>query len=281
MPVIDVQVHAYEPNHPGRPWVGKLHGAPSATGAEMVAAMDAVGVDGAIIVSSYNLYRFDASYALDCYRQHPGRFCVVKPVDTANPGIEEVIAEWKKVDGAVGVRILLREAQTQEAVDPGVNATMAAAGKHGFPVNFLCWGDLDIGMAIVARHPDTVIVIDHLGLLQRNEPPVPEHPWADLPKLLALAKFPNVRVKVSGAGTLSQAGYPYADIWDPLARVLDAFGLDRCMWGTDWTRTLGMLTYKQGVEPFRLTDRLSDSDRATLMGGTVTKVYGWAPTKNA
>ena len=69
MRLIDVQVHAYEHNHPGRPWAGHLHGPQSATGEEMVAAMDAVGVDAAIIVSTFNLYRYDPSYAL---RQVPG-----------------------------------------------------------------------------------------------------------------------------------------------------------------------------------------------------------------
>jgi L-fuconolactonase len=54
MQIIDAQVHAYEGNHPGRPWVGHLHGAPSATGDEMVSAMDAVGVDGALLVSPYS-----------------------------------------------------------------------------------------------------------------------------------------------------------------------------------------------------------------------------------
>jgi hypothetical protein len=53
MQIIDAQVHAYERNHPGRPWVGHLHGPPSATGDEMVGAMDAVGVDGALLVSQY------------------------------------------------------------------------------------------------------------------------------------------------------------------------------------------------------------------------------------
>jgi L-fuconolactonase len=38
------------------------------------------------------------------------------------------------------------------------------------------------------------------------------------------------------------------------------------------------LTYAQGVEPFRLTDRLSDGDRAALMGGTVQRIYNWSPT---
>ena len=43
------------------------------------------------------------------------------------------------------------------------------------------------------------------------------------------------------------------------------------MWGTDWTRAVGLLTYKQGVEAFRVTDRLSDSERAALMGGTLAE----------
>jgi hypothetical protein len=48
MPILDSQVHAYERNHPGRPWIGTLYGPPEVTGDQLVAAMDAVGVDGAI-----------------------------------------------------------------------------------------------------------------------------------------------------------------------------------------------------------------------------------------
>ena len=61
--------------------------------------------------------------------------------------------------------------------------------------------------------------------------------------------------------------------------MFDAFGLERCLWGTDWTRATALLTYKDGVDAFRVTDRLSDSDRATLMGGSLQQIYGWAPTK--
>jgi L-fuconolactonase len=276
MPIIDVQVHAYERNHPGRPWAGQLHGPQSANGEEMVAAMDAVGVDAAIIVSTFNLYRYDPSYALEVYRAYPQRFRVVKPIDVTDPAIDEVVAEWAKTKAAVGVRIMLRDELPSDPADPRVNRAFAAAGKHGLPVNFLCWGRLDHGTELVRRNPDTVIVIDHLGLLQPNEPPPLAEPWADLPKLLALAAYPNVRVKISGACTLSREPYPYNDIWDPVLKIIDAFGIDRCMWGTDWTRTSGMLTYEQGVRPFRETRRLSDSDRAKLMGGTLEKVYNWS-----
>jgi predicted TIM-barrel fold metal-dependent hydrolase len=110
-----------------------------------------------------------------------------------------------------------------------------------------------------------------------GEPPPPAQPWADLPKVLALAAHDNIAIKISGAGTLSHEPFPYKDIWDPLCRIFDAFGCNRCMWGTDWTRAVALLTYKQGVEAFRVTDRLSESDRAAVMGETLARVYNWSP----
>jgi L-fuconolactonase len=47
----------------------------------MVAAMDAAGVDGALLVSPYSFYRYDASYALEVGAAHPGRFGLIKPVN--------------------------------------------------------------------------------------------------------------------------------------------------------------------------------------------------------
>ena len=275
MPIIDVQVHAYEHNHPGRPWAGQLHGPQSANGEEMVAAMDAVGVDAAVIVSTFNLYRYDPSYALAVFAAYPQRFRVVKPIDVTDAAIDDVVGDWAKTKGAVGVRIMLRDELPSDPSDPRVNRAFAVAGKHGLPVNFLCWGRLDHGTELVRRNPDTVIVIDHLGLLQPNQPPPLAEPWSDLPKLLALAAYPNVRVKISGACTLSRTAYPYDDIWEPVLKIIDAFGIERCMWGTDWTRTSGMLTYEQGVAPFKHTARLSASDRTALMGGTLEQVYQW------
>jgi hypothetical protein len=67
----------------------------------MVAAMDRVGVDGAIFISAFSLYQYDASYALEVQRKHPGRFAIIKPVNPADPAVGEVIAEWKKQPGAV------------------------------------------------------------------------------------------------------------------------------------------------------------------------------------
>src|SRR5436189_1507099 len=107
MLTIDAQVHAYERNHPGRPWAAVLHGPPEVTGDQMVAAMDAVGVDGAILVSPFSLYGYDASYALEVHARHPGRFALVKPVDASNPAVDDIVAEWADTPGTVAVRIML------------------------------------------------------------------------------------------------------------------------------------------------------------------------------
>lgn len=277
MTIIDAQVHAYERDHPGRPWVDVLPGPPEVTGDDMVRAMDEVGVDGALLVSPYTMYRYDASYAIRVRAAHPGRFALIKPVDPSDPGVADTIADWAATEGAVAIRIMMTRGVSPDAADPGITRVLAAAARHGLPVNLLCWGRLEQAERMAARNPDTVLVIDHLGLHQPYVPPAPAAPFAELPKLLKLAAHGNVMVKITGACTLSHEPFPYNDIWDPLGRIFDAFGIDRCMWGTDWTRTVGVLTYAQGVEAFRVTDRLSDGDRAALMGGTLQRVYGWSP----
>ncbi|MGF1596924.1 MAG: amidohydrolase family protein [Acidimicrobiales bacterium] len=277
MVTIDAQVHAYERDHPGRPWAAVLHGPPEVTGDAMVAAMDAVGVDGAILVSPWTMYRFDPSYALEVRAAHPDRFAVVKPVDVNDDTVADTIADWAATEGAVGIRIMMVRGVSTDPDDPGIARVLGAAADHDLPVNLLCWGRLDQTRALAERHPGTTLVVDHLGLQQPFEPPVPDEPFADLPDLLALAPHDNVVVKITGACTLSRQGDPYDDLWEPLGRIFDAFGIDRCLWGTDWTRATGLLTYEQGVAPFRSTDRLTDDERHALMGGNAARVYGWRP----
>jgi hypothetical protein len=68
-----------------------------------------------------------------------------------------------------------------------------------------CWDH----SALIDRHPDTRFIIDHLAILQPRTPPAPPQPWADLPKVLDLAKRKNAVIKVSGACTLSREPYPH------------------------------------------------------------------------
>ena len=281
MPIIDSQVHAYEANTPKRPWHATPNWPPHVTGDEMCAAMDKVGVDGAIFISAFSLYQYDASYAVEVQKAHPDRMAIVKPVNPDDPAVADVVADWKRTLGAVGIRIILTNepGRERDPNHPGLDRIARAAVKHDLPVNVLCWGNLDAGAALIDRNPDTRFIIDHLGILQPRKPPAPPQPWADLPKVLDLARRKNVVIKVSGACTLSQEPYPFNDIWDPLQRVFDAWGFERCLWGTDWTRAFAVVNYENAVKPFLETKRLSESERAMLMGGACAKAYRWEPKK--
>ena len=274
---IDSQVHVYERNHSERPWNGHLEGPEEVTGDDMVAAMDAVGVDGALLISPFVLYGYDASYILEVYANHPGRFGLIKPFDSQAESIADDIAAWAATPGVVGARIMLTQGEFR-ADNPGLNRAFEAGAQAGFPINVMCSGKLPLLGELARRHPNTQIVIDHVGLVQPFVPPVPPEPFADMENVVSLASLDNVAIKISGAGTLSHQPFPYSDIWEPLGKVFAAYGFDRCLWGTDWTRAVRLLTYEQGVEAFRVTDTLSDSERSVLMGKTLAKIYNWSPS---
>jgi predicted TIM-barrel fold metal-dependent hydrolase len=146
---------------------------------------------------------------VEVQRAHPDRFAIVKPVDPDDPTVGNVIADWKQTPGTVGIRIMLTKepGRDRNPTDPGLDRIARAAVKHDFPVNILCWGNVDAGTALIDRHPDT------RWMLQPRTPPAPPQPWTDLPKVLDLAKRKNAVIKVSGACTLSQKPYPFPDIW--------------------------------------------------------------------
>ena len=276
---IDSQVHAYERNSPERPWATIPAWPAEVSGDDMVVAMDAVGVDGALLVSPFSMYQYDPSYALEVYAKHPSKFGLIKPFDPQSAAVADEVAEWAATPGVVGARIMLT-AQEFQADDPGLNRILTASGQAGIPVNLMCSGKLPLFLELARRHPDTQMVIDHVGIAQPAEPPAPPEPFAELPNVISLAACDNVSIKISGACTLSHQPFPYPDIWEPLRQIFNAFGIERCMWGTDWTRALGVLNYEQGVESFRVTDQLSASERSELMGGSLAKIYKWAPGQN-
>ena len=273
---IDSQVHTYERNRSERPWNGYLEGPEEVTGDDMVAAMDAVGVDGALLISPFVLYGYDASYILEVYANHPSRFGLIRPFDSQAESIADDIAKWAATPGVVGARIMLTQSEF-EANNPGLNRAFEAGSQVGIPINVMCSGKLPLLGELARRHPNTQIIIDHVGLVQPFVPPAPPEPFTDLDNVLSLASLDNVAIKISGAGTLSHQTFPYSDIWEPLGKVFSAYGLDRCLWGTDWTRAVRLLTYEQGVEAFRVTETLSDSERSVLMGETLVKIYNWSP----
>ena len=225
MTIINSQVHAYEANTPKRPW----HSVPNWPESRDRRRDGGGDGQGRRRRRDLHLRRFPCTATTPttqwtCNARIPASFGIVKPVDPDDPAVDDVVADWKRTPGAVGIRIMLTpEAREKRApTDPGLDRIARAAVKHDLPVNILFWGNVDAGTTLIDRHPDTRFIIDHLAILQPRTPPAPPQPWADLPKVLDLAKRNNAVIKVSGACTLSKEPYPFADIWEPLARVFDA-----------------------------------------------------------
>ncbi len=276
-PVVDAQVHAYAADSERWPWARALPDLepPVLTGDQLVAAMDAVGVDRALLVSPRNVYQTDSRYAQHVYREHPDRFRLVAPFNPRDADIADRVDAWAATPGAVGVRLFFMPGSDWGADHPGVVALVERATAAGLPVCVQCWQRLPAMDDLADRFPDTQFVVDHLGLWQPIDPPAPADPFAELEQVVALARWPHVAVKLTGVCTLSHRPFPYDDLWDPVARVLDAFGVERCMWGTDWQRATKILSYTQAVDAFRDHWPLSDDERAALMGANALRIFGW------
>jgi len=267
-----------------------------------LAYMDAVGVDKAV------LFPIDHEWGPWACAAMPERFTYVpmlRPpgvlggLDVTDPGLAEQLARWAEDPACVAVRMMhtlpghLFEA---DAAGPWVSDVdvyeplLEGAVAHGLPVFISTAGGLDGPAEILRRHPELVLIVDHLGLRQNPTFGLESPPMRDLPRLLALAEHPTAHVKVSGVPTLSGERYPFADLWDGLEQVVDAFGAERLMWGSDISRVMGRAgsvrlappgleyprhTYAEALHYIRETDRLTATQKEWLLGRTAATVLGW------
>jgi predicted TIM-barrel fold metal-dependent hydrolase len=148
-----------------------------------------------------------------------------------------------------------------------------AAERAGLPVGLLVPNpDQQQKVAeIAAKHPGLKLLIDHMARPRGSRD---DAGWANLGTLLALAKYPNVAVKATGAPSYSSDPYPYRNIHQYLQQIFDAFGPQRMFWGTDITRM--PCTWKQCITLF--TEELpwlKGSDLELVMGRALCDFIGW------
>jgi L-fuconolactonase len=245
--------------------------------------MDAVGVHAAVIATSANyrerlpngLFRYCNLYAELAHRRHPDRFASITHIDHRLPDIDDQVAEIRNRPGTLAIRKAFREEDLPELRGGGYAKFFDAAAKHSVPVFVYIAGHLSDALPIARDNPNLLLIIDHFGLVQPPLQHADSPPWARLPELLALAVFPNVAVKFCGAPTLSQQGYPYRDVWPYLHSVIKAFGGDRLMWASDFTRCWSVNTYAQGLYFLRYTDELSENEKKLLLGATARRLLRW------
>jgi hypothetical protein len=165
----------------------------------------------------------------------------------------------------------LKPAETNWLVDGTMDWLWPAAERAGLPVGLLDPNRLKKVAEIAARHPGLKLLIDHMA---RPRGSLDDAGWADVGDLAALAKFPNVAVKATGAPSYSSDPYPYRNIHEYLQQIFDAFGPQRMFWGTDITRM--PCTWRQCITMF--TEELpwlKGKDLDLVMGRALCDWIGW------
>jgi predicted TIM-barrel fold metal-dependent hydrolase len=239
--------------------------------------MAAAGVDAAVIHPPSTLGEKVNEIAVAAVAAHPDKFCILGHFDLQAANREEIVRHWRERPGMLGFRFTFNQPQQQSWwTDGSLDWFWQACEREGLPVGLLAGGHMAAFGDIARRHPGLKLHIDHLGRGGGGAGGTDDAAFADLADMLALAGLPNVAVKLSGAPSYSTEAYPWRNIHPYLRRIVDAFGPERCFWGTDITRM--PCSYRQCVTMFaEEMPWLQGRDRDLVMGRAICDWLGWRP----
>ncbi|WP_156840580.1 amidohydrolase family protein [Novosphingobium aquimarinum] len=283
-PIVDAQIH--KPSPPV--------GLPDSFGDENALvlsvelareAMDSVGVDAALLVA-------DNAYIDACVARYPGRFAGVQVFQQCGEDLDHAIRAAADDPAIVAGRFMVTDFRNLELVDAFVEGAMeagfAAASDVGLPLFLSTHGQAAAMEPVLQRYPDLAIIIDHLGVSQHPVSPPRDDPWDRLGGLLVLAKYPRVHVKICGLPLLSVEEWPHADTMLKLRQLIEAFGVERLMWASDYTRLRLAKTgeslrnrgrlYSETRDMILHGETLSDAEKAALLGESCMKLVDWRPS---
>jgi L-fuconolactonase len=226
MEIVDAQVHA---NRRGLD--------------QSIVVMDPVGVAAAVIdiwppvrrKLPSGVTRFEYPFAEEAVAGFPGRFAYVARFDPADPEIDGLMAQVRKAPGRLCARIA-SGFDLKVLHEGGHERILAAAGRHGVPVMIYPGGDYPALTNYIRKFGNVQFIIDHVGMgVERAA--LPNQLETTIGQLLNYSQYPNVAVKWGHAPRLSRESFPYHDLIMQLRRVIDAFGVKRLMWASDYTVT--------------------------------------------
>lgn len=123
--------------------------------------------------------------------------------------------------------------------------------------------------AVLERHPDLHLLVSHLGLPPaRSETDTGKRATEAMEPVLGLAKYPGVRVKLSGFYALTDPGYayPHRAAWPYVEALLKAFGSSRLLWASDFSPCLEWVSFPQTLGLFEEMPFLDAEDRRRIEG---------------
>lgn len=277
--IVDSQVHIWAPETPDKPYAKADASVPHRSvplgHEELLDEMDGAGVERCILVPpTWEDDRNDTS--LEAARLFPERFAVMGRIKIDKPDSRALIATWKDTPHMLGMRIVFHRGRTKLWLQDGTADWLwDAAERYDVPIMAFAPGAVEKLGEIAARHPGLRLIVDHMGLSSefRGQPLGPV-----VDKLLKLAHLKNVAVKVSCLPFFVRESYPFPSLHPHIHRVVDAFGPQRCFWGTDLSHL--PCPYKQGVTLFtEELDFLSDTDKEWIMGRGIAEWLNWPPLK--
>lgn len=272
--IIDPHVHVWK-NDPRYPWPREVTNPPreDALPSTLLDLMKANGVEKTVLVHVIH-YRWDCRYTGDALKAHRDKFMGVCRVDpTADSAVED-LNRWVRDYGYHGVRLSPAAGPAGDWINDRVrmDRIFGRAAELKIPLCILCSSTrLPDVEKIIERHKDGLdVCIDHMADCPIDQP-------EELKKLLALAKYPRVFVKVSHLWSLSREKYPYRDTYDQVKRLHAQFGAQRLMWGTDWPLVEKYCGYARALAIYREElSFLSAEDRRWLLGSTALKLWPFA-----
>jgi predicted TIM-barrel fold metal-dependent hydrolase len=273
--IVDSQVHIWAPETPEKPYAkgnASVPHRPVPLGhEELLREMDGAGVERCILVPpTWEDDRNDTS--LEAARLYPARFAVMGKIKIDRPESRGLMATWKSQAHMLGIRMVFHRGRTREWLEDGTaDWFWDAAERYDVPVMAFAPQDVEKLGPVAERHPGLRLIIDHMGLNSELKGK-PLDPAVD--QLLKFSRLRNVAVKVSSLPSYVADSYPFPSLHPHIRRVVDAFGPQRCFWGTDLSHL--PCPYKQVVTLFtEELDYLSDADKEWIMGRAIAEWLNW------
>jgi predicted TIM-barrel fold metal-dependent hydrolase len=226
---------------------------------ELLAHCQPSGV-GRIVLVQMSYYGTENSYMLDTMARFPGVFGGTAVIDELADDVE---AEMGRL-GALGVRSF--RVQPREGSFDGYARMFAEATKSKQALCCLMNPvELPALERMCQRYPEATVVIDHLCRIGASAEIVED----EVEALCAMARYPQLKVKVSAFYALGKKRPPHTELLPLIARVYEAFGARRLMWGSDCPYQVQDETYEQGLALVRDWEGWrSEEDREWVLGGT-------------
>jgi L-fuconolactonase len=269
MRIIDPHVHVWM-NDPAFPWAPETRSPPNedATPEMLLGLMAAHGVERTVLVQVIH-YRWDNRYAAHALKSYPDKFMAVCRVNPEDPAAPDQLSYWTEEHRFHGVRLSpAADASGDWIRGPLMDPIFHRATALGVPMLILTrTSRLPDVAALLERHPDLDVVIDHMADADPEQPD-------EIRQLLDLARYPRTFVKISHTWSLSRQGYPWADTHALVQQMYQVFGGQRLMWGTDWPVCLHRATYEQTLSVVREEmPFLSPVDREWVLGKTALRLW--------